>query len=107
MLPKFELVFIRQQNQLNQLLSRDVEYGCALTVVGILNNWSNETWRKFNLYACLNVNLKMSQSISSFLMLNVNVIVECNDLKTKHALHMIKIVCCVNVKLYINVCIAL
>ena len=52
LLPKFELIFIRQQNKLNKVLSRDVEYGCALTMAGILNNWSNETWRKFNLYVC-------------------------------------------------------
>ena len=52
LLPKFELLFVRQQHQLGRILSQDAEYGCALTMAGILNNWSEKKWEKFNLYVC-------------------------------------------------------
>ena len=57
LLPKFELLFIKQQNKLNKLLSRDVEYGCALTMAGILDNWSESKWNKFNLYVSYQLNV--------------------------------------------------
>ena len=53
LMPNFELLFIKQQNKLNRLLSRDVEYGYALTMAGILNNWSNRKWSTFNLYVSM------------------------------------------------------
>ena len=52
LLPKFELLFIKQQNKMNQLLTRDVQYGCDITMAGILNNWSTRRWKKWNLYVC-------------------------------------------------------
>lgn len=48
--PKFELIFIKQQSILNELLHRDVDYGCALVMAGILNDWTNRQWEQFNLY---------------------------------------------------------
>ena len=62
LIPNFELLFIKQQNALNRILSRDVEYGCALTMAGILNNWSERKWSTFNLYVSL-----MNCYLSSFL----------------------------------------
>ena len=53
LLPKFELLFLNQQNKLNKLLNKDVEYGCALTMAGIINNWSDRKWNSFNLYVSL------------------------------------------------------
>ena len=50
LMPKFELLFIKQQTKLNQLIGRDVDYGCALTMAGILNGWSNKTWDAINLH---------------------------------------------------------
>ena len=50
--PKFDMLFIEKQNKLNALIGRDINYGCALAMGGILNNWSVRKWQSFNLHVC-------------------------------------------------------
>ena len=49
---KFYNIFVKRQNKLHALMSKNVSYGCNLVMAGIINNWSRAKWNKFNMYVC-------------------------------------------------------
>ena len=50
--PMYYKIFVKNQIDLNRALSRNVDYGCALVMSGVVHNWSRRRWNDWNKYVC-------------------------------------------------------
>ena len=50
--PTFYKRFVKNQVDLNNMLSKNVDYGCSLVMAGVVHNWSRRKWNDWNKYVC-------------------------------------------------------